>query len=140
MGKKAKYFSENPINILSVKYHNLQQQFQTCTLNQIQQICEKMFYFPGNLSLDSLPEDRLRNLVVCDPGDKNKFHCGLCNKPFSRKSSTFDHIMYVHTQKRDYKCFHCDKMLATSSLRSMHIHNKHLTEHKARKLLQLQFS
>jgi len=110
---------------------------QITKVSRILEIYLDDFDIGNKLCLDELPEERLKNLVVCGSGNTKNVFCGICNKVFVRKISAFDHIVSVHTKKRDHKCFFCDEMLPTINLRNIHMSTKHPEEYRAKKLLDL---
>lgn len=97
----------------------------------------KLCFLIGNkLCLDGYSEERLKNLVVSGTGKNKNFICGMCDKTFVQKPSAFDHVLSVHTNKREHKCLFCEEMLPTANLRNMHMSNKHKEDYRAWKLLE----
>jgi len=56
---------------------------------------------------------------------KKKFHCTLCNRNFSWKSSLEHHIAGLHFKRRDYPCWLCEKKYVYPEGRSRHLKTVH---------------
>lgn len=54
----------------------------------------------------------------------NKYQCDICSKKFHRKDFLVKHVK-THSDVRDFKCKHCDKMFKTQASLSGHINGSH---------------
>ena len=91
--------------------------------------------FTDSLIFEGLSDEKIWQLVKTDPVTKKSF-CAVCNKTFSRKMKTFEHIKSVYVKRKDVACLYCSEAFATVTLRNLHVYKVHGKHHKLSKLLQ----